>query len=178
MTQRRQFLPQRSRIFVGCEGESEQSYAKFLYQIVKQVGAHVHLDAQILSGGDPLSRVKVAIKKIETGTRLGGSYKAKFLFLDFDQYDLKPENTREAKAQCIKNHIQIIWQKPDHEGFLAQHFIAPGSNASKLEQEWPAYRKATDARNYAKVITLEHVQRAAYHNTDFARFLAHLKLDT
>jgi hypothetical protein len=176
--------PQRVRIFVGCEGDSEQSYSKFLYGLVNDNGGGFHLDAHILKGGDPLACVKNALSKIERETMRRGQYSKKFVFLDSDLVETRPENSAEAIRIAAENGLVLIWQKPDHEGLLALHFtqlghVRPNSKdeiEKVLRQHWPTYKKAANARDYAKILTVQNVRCAAAHDPDFEAFIKTLGL--
>ena len=48
MRTRRAYIPQRRPIFVGCEGESEQGYAGFLQDLVREADLSVHLMIEVL----------------------------------------------------------------------------------------------------------------------------------
>ena len=59
---RRPRVPRRKRIFVGCEGESEQGYAALLQRFAEERGAAVHADAKVVPrAGNPLTLVSRAI---------------------------------------------------------------------------------------------------------------------
>jgi len=62
MRRPRVLIPQRRRLFVGCEGESEQAYVALLARLSGEAGLAVHLDAVLLQpgGGDPLAIVERA----------------------------------------------------------------------------------------------------------------------
>jgi hypothetical protein len=64
VTARRARIPPRRRFFLGCEGESEQSYGALL-QIVadESLQLRIHLDLQLLGGGDPLAIVEAAVEE-------------------------------------------------------------------------------------------------------------------
>lgn len=48
---RKKIIQQRTRYFLAVEGESEQSFIKWLQNLADQNGLHVHLDCQPLGGG-------------------------------------------------------------------------------------------------------------------------------
>lgn len=185
MKRRAGFREQRSRIFVGCEGQSEQSYSKFVSFLLAKDSVGFHLDSHVLQGGDPLARVRAAILKIDHETLKRGQYIKKFVFLDSDLVETRPDNSKEAMGLASDNSINLIWQKPNHEGFLTMHFIesgrwTPKSNAEIsdfLKRLLPNYRKAMASRAYAKTLTIDHVRRAASHEPDFASFIKILRLD-
>jgi len=54
-------IRRRSRIFLGCEGESEQSYGAFLQRLADERGLMVHiLSANLRPAGDPLALAEKA----------------------------------------------------------------------------------------------------------------------
>jgi hypothetical protein len=68
---RRPTIPQRRRIFLGCEGESERSYSALLNQVaLEERNLHIALDVELLrpGGGDPLALVQLACRLIERKT--------------------------------------------------------------------------------------------------------------
>ncbi|MGO6694436.1 hypothetical protein ACCS54_20525 [Rhizobium johnstonii] len=70
---RRITIPQRKRTFLGCEGESEQSYGALLARIVGKQKTDFFLDTVLLrpGGGDPLALVELAEKKKKQGVKVG-----------------------------------------------------------------------------------------------------------
>jgi hypothetical protein len=75
VTARRARIPPRRRFFLGCEGESEQSYGALL-QIVadESLQLRIHLDLQLLGGGDPLAIVEAAVEKARERARNRGRF--------------------------------------------------------------------------------------------------------
>ena len=66
---RRSHLPQRTRVFVGCEGESEVGYAAFIGLLAEEAGLAVHLDIRRCRGGDPLAIVEAALGELRARGR-------------------------------------------------------------------------------------------------------------
>ncbi len=176
----RQLIPLRKRFFVGCEGESERSYVKFLYELAKSEDKAVHLDAHLLKEGDPLSRIEFAIKLVKRSQNVHGRYSAKFVILDYDQYGLDPRRTRRAEDMAKENEIAIVWQRPDHEGFLCRHFeylrdrqiLNKRESSSTLEVAWPNYAKNQTAIQIQKILSIKNVLGAADALPEFKRLLA------
>ena len=176
---RRQTIPLRKRFFVGCEGQSEQSYVKFLYELANSCHKSVHLDARVLKEGDPLARLEFAIKIIRQAEASHGKYVAKFAMLDFDQYHLDPQRSRIAENLSEENGIKLLWQRPDHEGFLCRHFNHLGNrhildkkeSLAILQHAWGTYRKPLPATQIGKTLDMEHVLRAAEVLPDFKRLI-------
>jgi hypothetical protein len=69
MRRRRSLIPQRRRIFLGCEGESERAYGALVGRLLEKRRRDRHLDVVLLrpGGGDPLALLELAIKRIADG---------------------------------------------------------------------------------------------------------------
>jgi bisphosphoglycerate-dependent phosphoglycerate mutase len=61
MTKR--IIQQRKRIFIAAEGESEQSFVKWLQQLSDQQRLHIHLDCQTLEGGGYKTMLERAVRE-------------------------------------------------------------------------------------------------------------------
>ena len=67
MSRRRPNIPQRKRVFLGCEGESEASYGALLGWLADEPPPlDVHIEPRVLQpgAGDPLELVRRAIDLI------------------------------------------------------------------------------------------------------------------
>ena len=170
--------PQRLRIFVGCEGESEQGYVAFLHRLALTGTAHVHLDGQLLKGGDPLSRVEWIIanmKRLENR----GTYASRFVLLDHDQ--VMHDATREQQTQQLadRHGLTLLWQRPTHEALLLRHYDAhrhlrpqTASDALRhLQQTWQAYVKGQTALQYGRELSREQVCAAGHGDDAFTALL-------
>ncbi len=64
MRRRRATIPVRTRIFLGCEGESEQGYGALLTRLAEGAGLHLAIHSVLLrpGGGDPLDLVTLAVE--------------------------------------------------------------------------------------------------------------------
>ena len=92
MTARRARIPPRRRFFLGCEGESEQSYGALLQSIADEsLQLRVHLDLQLLGGGDPLAIVQAAVEKARARARNRGRFVRHAVLLDSDRHGHAPE---------------------------------------------------------------------------------------
>ncbi len=62
MKRRRATIPVRRRIFLGCEGESEQGYGALLARLAEDCGLDLAFQPVLLrpGGGDPLDLVSLA----------------------------------------------------------------------------------------------------------------------
>jgi hypothetical protein len=157
----------RKRFFIGCEGESEQSYVQVLQGLCDDAGLQVHLLGELLGGGDALKRLETAERRLPHLIRRG-NFEAKFALLDSDQLRLSAENAAKASALAQKLGITVIWQRPCHEGLLAKHFVGAnkqphtaGDAMAHLHEYWPEYEKAMTARKIASRIDLAATKQAA-----------------
>lgn len=169
MSRGRPHIQQRKPIFIGCEGESEQGYAGFLQDLIRDAELHVHLNIEVLSGGDPQSRIEQAVKRLKRQRQTRTNFNDKFVFLDTDQLALNADRAHRARQIAEANGITIIWQEPCFEGILLRHFAGrsthrpPTSQAIKaaIRQEWLEYEKPMSRAELAKKIDREAVIRAA-----------------
>jgi hypothetical protein len=60
MRRRPPHIPQKRRIFLGCEGHGEHGYGTLLAHIAREARIHVHIDARRLQpgAGNPLALVE------------------------------------------------------------------------------------------------------------------------
>jgi len=107
MKRRHATIPPRRRIFLGCEGESEQGYGALLTRIAGQL--ELHLAPQVIllrpGGGDPLGLVRLAVAKSRQEEAKRGAFFAKAVLLDQDQIGQSPERdqlmyTRPLEVAC------------------------------------------------------------------------------
>jgi hypothetical protein len=71
MSGRRPAIKPRKTVFLGCEGESEQSYGQFLNDVLNEKGLRFHIEVVNLNpgAGDPRSRLLRAKKEIDKRAR-------------------------------------------------------------------------------------------------------------
>lgn len=169
MKTRRPFIPQRKLVFLGCEGESEKSYAGFLQDLIHEAGLHVHLNIEVLKAGDPLSRIELALSKLAKLRRTRGNFAERFVFLDTDQLALSPDRARRVRTLAAANYIRVIWQEPCFEALLLRHFQGRATHRPPTSQvaqnallhEWPEYQKPMSRAELAVKIDRQAVTRAA-----------------
>jgi hypothetical protein len=175
-------IPQRTRIYLGCEGESEQSYGKRLGQIADECGLHLFLDCDVLQpgGGSPIALIELAVTRIKAKVKTRGQFAHKALLLDRDKLHLDPDWRAQIGAIAARYGLFLIWQRPCHESFLLRHFAeqtAMRPQNSELAMQallrvWPEYRKALPASELATRIDLAAILRAASVEEDYRSFLA------
>jgi len=171
-----QRIPQRTRIYLGCEGESEQSYGKCLNAIADSLGLPLFLDCDVLGGGDPLSLLELAFRRIHERALKRGAYLHRAIILDADRTGVAPVRDARVASLAQKHGIQLIWQRPCHEGFLLRHFAQREPATATLAMDallrfWPEFRKNMPAIELAARIDREAIRRAAAVEADFQIFL-------
>lgn len=172
-------IPQRKRIYLGCEGPSEQSYGKRLGDIADAAGLHLFLECDVLGGGDPLALIELAIKRIREKVKKRGPYVHRALLLDNDKLGQSIERDQRIPPLARKHDLCLIWQEPCHEGFLLRHLVGQHSMrpqgsqlaVSALTDVWPEYQKAMPAALLAERIDRIAIQRAATVEEGFRAFL-------
>ena len=182
----RPHIPQRKRIYLGCEGESEQSYGKRLNEIADSAGLHLYIDCDVLQpgGGDPLALVETAIKHIRQKAFRRGPFENCGVILDADKLRVSPERDLQLQRLANTHRIHLIWQRPCHEGFLLRHFerqetMRPQNSElamQALSRLWPEYRKGAPASELASRIDRNAIHRAAAVEPDFRAFLVRIGL--
>ncbi|MGP3699520.1 hypothetical protein, partial [Rhodobacter sp. NSM] len=180
----RRVLERRARIFLGCEGESEQGYGALLQRLVNASGAKIHVvPVNLQPAGDPLALARKAERKLAEEILRGGPFAAQAVMLDTDRLPELPDGGREARAILARNEIIAIWQRPDFEGLLLRHFAGHehdhpprGRSMAALSAVWTDYHKNMSAAELQRRIGLDHVLRAAGVEPDLAELLERLKL--
>jgi hypothetical protein len=177
-------IPQRKRIYLGCEGASEQSYGKRLGEIADAAGLHLFLDCDVLGGGDPLALVERAIRQIREKVSKRGAYAHRAILLDKDRQGQSPDRDRQILPLTNKHKLCLIWQEPCHEGFLLRHLegqqnarpVTSDLAVKALKGVWAEYQKAMPAIHLASRIDLDAVRRASLVEAALAVFLDQIGL--
>lgn len=166
MSRRGPKIPRRRRIFIGCEGASEQSYCALLRRLAQQAGLHVHIDPHILQpgAGDPLELVQRAVAKIRSEEHRRAPYAVKAMLLD----DGEKDKCRAASRLATDAGIHLVWQRPDHEALLLRHLPEcqnerppRGTSLAALTRKWPEYEKALPMLQLARKIEVANLSAAA-----------------
>lgn len=175
-------IPQRRRMFVGCEGESEQGYTALLARLSDEARLAVHLDAVLLQpgGGDPLAIIERAAARVaEREGRRGDPYERRFVILDDDKLGQAPQRDQRIAGVAANAGLQLIWQSPCHEALLLRHLdgcaqLRPPLSAIASQQllaRWPDYEKAMPAARLAERLDRAAVARAAAVEVELAVML-------
>lgn len=183
----RRLIRQRRRLFVGCEGESEQGYTALLARLFEEARLAVHLDAVLLQpgGGDPLALVERAAARVaeREGSR-GDPYARRFVLLDRDKIGQTPQRDQRIPGVAAGADLQLIWQRPCHEAMLLRHLEdcaqpQPPTTPIACQQlgaRWPGYQKAMPAARLAERLDRAAVERAAAVEPDLAILLKEIGL--
>jgi len=179
-------IQQRTRIYLGCEGQSEQSYGARLGQIAEAAGLHLHIDNDVLhpGGGDPLALVELATRQIRLKETKRGSFAHRAILLDCDKVGVKPERDAQIEPLARRNRLCLIWQEPCHEGFLLRHLeghqsARPATSdlaSQALKRIWAEYHKPMAAMHLAGRIDLQAVRSASSVEAAFQDFLGRIGL--
>jgi hypothetical protein len=184
---RRLSIPQRRRVFLGCEGESEQGYGALLSRLLEQRCIEenrppdIHLDPVLLrpGGGDPLALVELALRLIAEGGSKRGAYAIQAVLLDADKLGQAPERDRQMREVAATANLRLIWQRPCHEALLLRHLEnchdqrPPTAKEAiqRLTRHWPNYVKGLSAIKLAQRIDASAVRQAALVEPELHEFL-------
>jgi hypothetical protein len=179
-------IQQRTRIYLGCEGQSEQSYVARLSQIAEAASLHLHFDNDVLQpgGGDPLALVELAIRRIKQREAKRTAFAFRAILLDRDKLGVKPERDAQIESLTKRNQLYLIWQEPCHEGFLLRHLegqqtkrpVTSDLAEQALKAVWTEYQKAMPAMHLASKIDLQAILRASSVESIFKDFLVQIGL--
>ncbi|MGH7814609.1 MAG: RloB domain-containing protein [Candidatus Binataceae bacterium] len=179
---RRVWIPQRRPVFLGCEGESERAYGTLISKLRDDCSRDVHLEVVLLrpGGGDPLSLVELACRKIvENERKRDRRFAVRAILLDKDRFGEKPERDRLIAPLAARYRLRLIWQEPCHEALLLRHFegcqtlrpSSPALAAQELRKHWPDYEKGMSAARLERRIVVESILRAASVERQLKEFL-------
>jgi hypothetical protein len=143
---------------------------------------HLHIHSEILQpgAGDPLALVRRAAERIADIERRRVPFVVKAVLLDRGSAQKSVAASRFARQNGIH---YLIWQDPDHEGFLLRHLPGchdrrppRGRSLATIQQEWPEYQKGMSALELARRINLDRVRAACAVENDLRLFLQRLGL--
>jgi len=165
------WIPERTPVFVGCEGQSEVGYAGVLQNMVRESGLPFHLHIHDLGqgAGDPCARMQLTLQRLSVLKRTRVEPKHRFVFLDNDRNALIPERVKLAETLAQQNNITIIWQEPCFEAVLLRHLPAlqgnrpPDTQAAlqALTRAWPNYQKPMSSASLMQRIDRAAISRIA-----------------
>ena len=183
----RRLVKRRSRVFLGCEGESEAAYGALLRMFVENLedSPALHIDARVLGpgAGDPLSLVQLACNVVKRDEARRKHYFVKAILLDHDRLAAHHDRAQKAVALACRSRVRLIWQSAKHEAFLLRHLPAhlhddpPADRAEQaLKAVWPEYRKPMTAVQLSRRIGPADVARVCTVHDDLAAFLTDIGL--
>lgn len=181
MSRRARSIVPRRVIFLGCEGQSEQSYGVFIKGLADEARLPIHIEAYIASpAGDSLAIAQKVVARAKKGQV---AFSARYVMLDADLAEAQPDKARAAQALLDAEGFVAIWQRPDHEGLLLRHFDGHtrdnpvrGRAEAALLRVWPGYRKNCPAVDLRARLNLESVWRAAAVTPELEQFLQDIGL--
>lgn len=173
----RQIRTPKRVIWIGCEGESEVSYVRLLQILINELTLPFHLESTNLGSGagDALSRVELAIRKLEHFKPRRVKPHKLFILLDSDQNQATPDRFERAKAKALGKQITILWQDPCFEALLLRHLEncatrrppdAITANAH-LKKQWPEYTKPMSAQQLRKRLDQSRLSQVAQVEPEF-----------
>lgn len=186
MRRRRIIRPQRAPVFIGCEGQSEISYASWLRNIIRDRNLPFHLELSDLGrgAGDPFARIDMAIERVNKLEANKQPFIARYLFLDTDQLGIDRDRAEQAHRRARDHNFVVIWQDPTHEAFLLRHF--PGRDTRQppdkrsadaaLSREWADYRKPCSAQQLELRLQIDGAHRVAARLPNLADLLGTIGL--
>jgi hypothetical protein len=175
----RRKIPQRRRVFIGCEGESERSYVALLQKLLGQ-DARYHLVAEVLNGGDPLAIIESADKALRRDKISGRPpFIGKFVILDSDLRGQSVQRDQACLKLAARLSLRLIWQTPCHEAVLLRHLENCGNrkpptsreSEEQLSAQWPGYIKNFGRDRLAERLDLAAFARVSRYETDLAVLL-------
>jgi hypothetical protein len=175
----RKIILERDRFFISGEGESEQSFIKFLGMLCEQQGMHLHLDCQVLGGGGYQVQLENTIFYRARNDRV--SAKATLLIVDSDRSERGDDSwtIEQLKHEASKENIVVCVQQPNFEGLLVRLLsaktsahISVSSGKSQLARLWPDYDKPASARMLVGKLTLADLLRVAKMDSELGKLLS------
>jgi hypothetical protein len=176
---RRRPVPQRARILLAGEGDSEVALGAWLNELCRAAGVHVHLDVRALGGGDPLALVEEALRQRERRAGPGLPYRASVLLLDTDRLEDGSERSSRAAVLAARSGLRLVRQRPCFEGTLLRlHpgqeglFLTVAETRLRLARSWPGYGKPPTRYDLARRFRVGDLLRAAASDDDLGALLA------
>jgi|ERR1051325_11350709 hypothetical protein len=171
-------IKKRTRFFLAVEGESEQSFVKWLQVLSDEKRLHVHLDSIPLGGGGFKSMLSKSLRFHKKRCQIAGAYRERILIVDADRAERGDWSIETLRAQAAKHNIIVCLQSPNHEGLLLkmmqgmEHEKPDASTAvAKLKNRWRYYQKPMNAQMLARQFSFEDLLRASSIDADLKTLL-------
>lgn len=182
MTKRRP-VPRRRRVFIGAEGESERSLAKWLGRLCKKAGLHVHLDVIVCGGGDSFAVATHAVDQYRKRSKAYGEFSAGLALLDADRLEEDRSRGRDPATAVGVGSPRLVYLTPNLEGLLVRlhpgrenRFVLAHDAERSLRRLWPEYVKPASADALGRRFGLDDLRRASQHDADLRLLLEILGL--
>ncbi len=157
--------PIRTPIILAVEGDSEQSFIKWLQKLANDKKLNIHLDCKNLCGGGYESMLKGAIDYRE---RKQSNPTHTILLIDSDRADRHEDEwtLNELQQEAAKESIHVCIQMPKHEAWLLR-LLSKKKNPSmkniddQLRKAWKNYQKPADANTLANKFSYNSLRNVA-----------------
>lgn len=117
-------IKQRKRYFFAVEGESEQSFIKWIGRLADERGLHVDLETRVIGGGG-FSRLVSEDDRMKTvAARHGTPFKRTFMVVDSDRAETGDWSTERVRAAGREAGLFVCFQRPNLEGVILRSFHA------------------------------------------------------
>ncbi len=183
MVRQRPRVPKRKRVFIGAEGESERSLARWLNLLCDEQGLSFHLDIVVCGGGDSLAVAEHAVREYRRRRRLYGPFSNAWILLDHDRIEQDRRSGRDPGPEADTENLKLVYLKPNIEGTLlkfhpGQEKRSPAADSAEreLRKFWPQYDKPASAEELRKRFRIEDIRRAARHDGGLRWMLEKLRL--
>lgn len=170
-------IRKRTRYFIAAEGESEQSFVKWLQELSEKENLHIHMDCQPLGGGGYRGMLNTAVRYRERGLNKG-EYKDSYLLVDSDRSETGDWDISQLRNEAEKQNIKVCCQNPNIEGVFCRMFLGRENTPVRaevaqrqLQTLWPEYNKPVDARTLSRKFSLEDLLRVANFDADLDELL-------
>ena len=180
---RQPLIPKRKRFFIGAEGKSERSFARWLERLRNNPNPDVHLDIIVCDGGDGLAAAEYAVKRYRERAREHGKFDAGLILIDSDRIEEDRSHGRNPETVLKDESLCLAYMRPNLEGVLLrlhrdheQEFVAADKTLWALRKQWPEYRKPASADALDARFDLNDLQRAARHDDELRKILVTLEL--
>jgi hypothetical protein len=175
-------IKKRIRFFLAVEGESEQSFVRWL-QLLSEGELSIHLDGYPRSGGGYKSMLENAVHRHEKQSKSKGASRERFLIVDGDRADVQDWSLDKLREEAAKHKFIVIVQCPNHEGLLyrmmpdKERDVPTAATAvAKLRTGWPTYQKPSNADMIDGHYSLDDLLRVARVDTDLGNLLMRIGL--
>ena len=167
-------IKQRKRFFLAVEGESEQSFIKWIGRLADEQGLHLHLETRVIGGGGFSNLVSEAHRMRTVAARHGTPFRESFLVIDSDRAATGDWSTDKVRAHAKELGLIVCFQRPNHEGVILRMFrgnemsnFSRSSVDHQIQAVWPNYQKGQNAEKIAQRYLVDDLIRMAKYDEDW-----------